>query len=502
MVIKTLTSQNPLSDCGRIVTGKRFVGRSKELSTLKNRTLLNNSGNIAIMGLPRSGKTSLAWNALMEEEYEKFIILYINVGSIENADEFFYMLISEVLDEIEMLDIFNEKQMNYFEKIKNEILNTAYYADKKVNISKFFKMFSKKSEYRIIYILDEFDHIGTIFKLENFQFLRELASSPQIKISLVTISRRTIEEIELLNNEALSKFATIFSYLHLGLFNIDEVKEYWQRLKEFGIETDSEYREVVEYYAGNFPYLIDLFNYETINEILYENNLDIAQIIKNKIQLNFYQHYDHIINLLKEERLYDKLIQLLVGPVFNLSQKDIEKLEKFGIISKTEDGYKTFSEFFYEYLQLKSDSLDYWPLWSQTEKKLRDLVKDYLEKNYSQNWEDEIKRKYPKIARKIDRLNEMREKNIKNFKEKASKHLVDYTYPWDIYSIFIANDWNYFQKVFRESLREWEKIFSHLAKVRNPIAHSNTLFVSENDKNLAIAYCEKIITIIDKHLYR
>jgi len=493
MVIKTLTSENPLSDCGKIVTNKRFIGRKKEISTIQNRTLVNNSGNLAIMGLPRSGKTSLAWNALLLNKIDNFITIFINVGSIETVDEFFYVLISEILDEIELLDIFNEKQLQYFENLKEKIINTTHYADKKVNITKFFKMFSKKSNYQIVYILDEFDHIGTIFKLENFQFLREIASNPQIKISLVTISRRTIEEIELLNNEALSKFATIFSYLHLGLFNKTEIEEYWQRLEEFGIQTDMEYKNIVNYYAGNFPYLIDLFNYETINEILYENNLDIKKIIKNKIQLNFYQHYDHIINLLKEEKLYDKLIQLLIGPVFNLHQKDIEKLEKFGIISKEHNTYKTFSEFFYEYIQLKSDATDYWPLWSETEKKLREFIKFYLEKKYGEKWEEDFCKNNSNISYKIERLKEMRNKNIKNFKEKASKHLVDYTYPWDIFSIFISNDWNYFQKFFKESLNDWRKIFDHLAKIRNPMAHSNSLFVSENDKNLAIAYCEKII---------
>ena len=498
MVIKTLIKQNPLSDCGNVVKGERFVGRDKEISIIRNRTVLKNSGNLAIMGLPRVGKTSLAYNALLNKTNENFLTVYINVGSIENADEFFYSLISEALDEIEFLDEFNEKQIEFFEKTKNNIINSKFNADKKINITKFFRMFSKKSSYHLIYILDEFDHIGAIFKLENFQFLRELASNPNMKISLVTISRRTIEEIELLNNEALSKFATIFSYLHLGLFNKAEVREYWKRLNNFGITTDEEYQQSVEYYAGNFPYLIDLFNYEIINEILYEENLDIKKIIKDKIQLNFYQNYDHIINLLKEEKLYDKLIQLLIGPVFNLNQKDIEKLEKFGIINKKGDSYTVFSQFFFEYLELKADAFDYWPLWSETEKKLREFIKIYLKENYGEKWEEKFIYKLPKIEYKIKRLNKIKEKNKKNFKNKASSHLVDYTYPWDIYAIFIYNDWNYFQKYFKESLKEWEKIFSHLAKIRNPIAHNNGYFIDNNDKNLAIAYCEKIVTIINK----
>jgi len=495
MVIKALIDYNPLSDCGNIVKKERFVGRIKEIEVIKNRVLSKNSGNIAVMGLPRVGKSSLVWNALLLENFENFIIIYVNVGSIESSDEFFNILINKVFSEIEFLNNFNQKQLEILSKLKNKIFDTKINLEKKEYIEKFFKFLTKTNLY-FVYVLDEFDHVASIFKLENFQFLRELAIKPNINLSFVTISRRTIEEIELLNLDALSKLAGIFSYLNLGLFTKEEFNLYWKRLKSLGIDTDEEYQNKVYYYTGYYPYLIDLFNYEVINEILIEKNINIMEVISNKIQLNFYHHYDHIINLLKEEKLYDKLIQVLIGPIYDLDQKSIEKLEKFGLINKINGKYQCFSQFFYEYIQLKQNEIDFWPLWSETETKIREVIKIYIDDKFGKNWEVKFIEKFPKKKDALERLKKTRDKNKRTFKEKASDHLVDYTYPADMFEIFISSDWGYYQNIFQGQKKDWKQIFDHLAKIRNPIAHNNSYFLNSSDKNLAISYCEKILNNI------
>ena len=65
-----IESLNPFADYGSIVRGDRFVGRKKELNTIKQRVLGPNYGNLAIMGLPRIGKSSLAWEGILERKGE------------------------------------------------------------------------------------------------------------------------------------------------------------------------------------------------------------------------------------------------------------------------------------------------------------------------------------------------------------------------------------------------------------------------------------------------
>jgi len=311
--------------------------------------------------------------------------------------------------------------------------------DKENSIWRFYKIIAREGIH-VIYILDEFDHIGTFFKLENFQLLRELSINPDTNIALSTISRRTIHEIELLGNAALSKLSAVFSDLNLALFNNEEIDLYWHQLDNFGITTDKEYQNIVKYYAGNHPFLIDIFNSEMINELLIKQDIDVEKATDNLIRLIFFILYDNIITLLKEERLYDKLIQVLFGPRYDLDLKSIERLLKFGMISKNdEDLYECFSEFFKDYLSLKQNEIDFWPLWNETESSLRNLIKVQLIKSYGENWEEEFIKKYPKKENSFNDLKKTMFKNTRNFPEKASTHLVDYTYPKDMYDIFISS---------------------------------------------------------------
>ncbi len=498
MVIKTVVKRNPLSDCGNIIVGERFIGREYEIETIHNRILNRNGGNIAIMGLPRVGKSSLAWKALMDKREkalnDKIFIVRINVGDISTSKEFYQILINEFFNDLEEEDFLDDKKMSLILKHKNIIFNPKEDAiNIKNSIGRFYKTVAK-ADINVIYILDEFDHIGTIFKLEDFQFLRELSINPDTKIAFMTISRRTIHEIELLGNAVLSKLSAVFSDLNLGLFNDNELNLYWGQLAKFGIETDIEYQDRVKYYTGNHPFLIDIFNSEIINELLIKKDIDVEISIENLIRLTFFNLYDNIITLLREEKLYDKLIQILFGPRYDLDSKSIERLLKFGMIYKDENNiYQCFSEFFKEYLALKQNEIDFWPLWSETETSLRTIIKKELNKKYGEKWEEKFIKKNPKKETSLNELKITMEKNKRNFPEKASSHLVDYTYPKDMYDIFISTDWStVYCHIFNGQKKDWVKKFEILAKIRNPIAHNNACFLSDVDKNLAISYCEEI----------
>ena len=60
---------NPFSNYGSIVSGRDFVGRAYEIQAV-NRRLVNpvDPGNLAIIGDPRVGKSSLAYQALKANE--------------------------------------------------------------------------------------------------------------------------------------------------------------------------------------------------------------------------------------------------------------------------------------------------------------------------------------------------------------------------------------------------------------------------------------------------
>ena len=153
----------------------------------------------------------------------------------------------------------------------------------------------------------------------------------------------------------------------------------------------------------------------------------------------------------------------------------------------------TTVEFFKEYLSLKQNEIDFWPLWNEVENLLRDMIIKVLLSKYGEEWERGFLLDYPKREKQIDELKVVFDKNKKKFEERAKTHLVYYTNPRELYDIFISSDWSSFQNILKDkSKKEWEKILIFLADVRNPIAHNNEYHLSNHDKNIAISYCEII----------
>jgi hypothetical protein len=520
MVIKTLETENPFADYGNIVEGTRFIGRKAAITTIHNRVLGKNYGNIAIMGLPRIGKSSLAWNALMikRKDFAKrnIIIERINVGSIKLASDFYLRLMDKTINQLQSVNHEISKQLL---DVRNLYVN-----NNTENEIEFFFCLVKQFGYRLIFILDQFDNVANFFSLEDFQLLRELSISPETKICLVTISRRTIQELEPANG-AISNFYGVFSDLRLGVFNNEDLIEYWGRLEKYQIEISEAYKSSVYYLVGGHPYFIDLYNYEVFkslnnsdSKILNVSNLEIER----EIRLTLFNNFENILNLLKDEGLYTKAIQLILGPVYDVTSIDEQKLLKYEFIKLVESkekfnilkqdigvkirnnnySYVCFSDYFTELMNLKLSDIEYWPLWNQTEKSVRELIKDYLEVEMKgENWEDFYVNKHKNSEGKmkgIQKLVNVRNDTINKFGGLASTHLVDYTFPRDMYDLFISSDWNWFSRILDESQKVWSKRFISLAEIRNPIAHNNSEFISLEELNNAKAYCNLILDRINE----
>jgi hypothetical protein len=58
------------------------------------------------------------------------------------------------------------------------------------------------------------------------------------------------------------------------------------------------------------------------------------------------------------------------------------------------------------------------------------------------------------------------------------------------------NDW--FQKIFVGNKKDWAAKFNFLAEIRNPMAHNNREFISNEQITLATQYCEEINRTIEE----
>lgn len=522
MILKQIISSNPFADFGKIIVGQRFIGRQYAIEAIHNRVLGENYGNIAIIGMPRIGKSSLAWKALMEQKEElaisKILVTRINVGEIKSANDLFISLLNEVLFMIEdIIEPDKKKQLNIIVEI---ISQTKFNIERNSYINRFFRRI-RSFGYRIIFILDEFDNVSNFFQLSDFQFLRELSINPELKICLVTVSRRTIQELEL-ENGVISNFYGVFTDLRLGLFNDEDIYEYWQKIESFGIKALPEYRAKVNYFVGKHPFLIDLFNYHVFNLVNRVENKyinDTIDTIEDELKLTLFTHFDSSLNLIKNEKLYHKAFQIVFGPIYDVSSLDEQKLIKYqfikklniedkeellgrrvGLITNDNNSYICYSEYLTEYWNLKFSEIDFWPIWKELEKEVRWLIKEFLLEQYGENWEEQFicsNQNNPGHLEAIHRLQQLRHSSVKKFGSLASKHLIDYTLTRDMYGHFISNNWDWFNKIFNiDSKKELSKKFNLLADVRNPMAHNNNEFISEYVLNESKIYCKQIIDYI------
>lgn len=519
----TESLSNPFSDFGSIVFGQRFVGRERALKVIEQRVLGNNFGNLAIMGLPRIGKSSLAWQGIMTKKEEllkkKIVPVFFQTGSCRDARSFFIQIVLCLHDEMQIEFSDDEK----YAKVTSQILQDLPDADIDsftLLIMKYFK-FVKRLGYKVIYILDEFDSVQKIFDVAEFQLLRELSYNPETKLCLVTCSRKTIQEIEA-KNGAISNFYGTFKDLRLGMFDDVDMQAYWSRIpsKEQLTET---YRNIVEYYVGRHPYLLDLFNdfcFRTDSFNIEDNSNNILAELK----LELWHQLKSIIDTLTHENIFDKAIQLILGPVYNVTKIEEEKLLKYEFIrvvdneskmnllgrlvgAKIEQGsYVCFSDYYTQLLdQTYIADIDYWPLWTDTEKKMRELIKIYVKESYSADWETEIVAKFGDEDKRIEnkvmwidkfnRLLDTRKSYKRNFPS-ASSDLIDYTLTRDMYDVFMAKAWDWFGKVFADRQKDWAAKFNYLAEIRNPMAHNNREFISQEQINKATDYCNEIVRTI------
>lgn len=514
MAIKSLI--NPFADFGGIVFGDRFIGRKEAIQQINQRVLGKSYGNLAIMGLPRIGKSSLAWQSIMIHKEElikdRTIPMFYETGSCMSSEFFFKKMVLTAFNELEFV-CDDEKFIRLLSETVKAISNNYDI----FNIQKFFRLI-KRLDYKLIYIFDEFDSVQSIFDKSDFQMLRELSYNPETDICLVTCSRKTIEDIEI-KDGAISNFAGIFKDLRLSVFNKEEVKEYWEHFSK-SWKPDDDYKLAISYYTGNHPWIMDRLNYKMFT-------LDITSDLFRKfddVKLELMEILDNIVSTIEKENLLNAAIQLIVGPLYDVNSKQIEKLLKYGFIRKVSIQYKEclfdglkvgpywddyayicFSDYAtLDFYRRYYANVPYVSLWSETENLLRTCIKDFISSEFSDSWEKDLEYyihnnlpfptfKIDKWEQNLNTLKINRNKMVSNFPNMSGNHLVDFTLTAQIFDIFIRPAKYWFNNhIFTGDWNTWNNKFEFLTKVRNPVAHNNIPQYIQEEIRVATQYCQEI----------
>lgn len=486
--------ENPFADYGGIVRGDRFIGRRDSLKVVENRVIRpQESGNLAIIGDYRIGKSSLVYKAVMECRdslvARKQLPIWLNLATFDQASFFFRSLVTRTYEELEDLGWLTEAIVTAANRaLEDELSWTEGYG----RIQRFFERI-RRAGFRILFILDEFDHARYLFRgdISGFQGLRELSYRPEWRVTFVTTSRRTLRDIEL-QTKAISTFDLIFHKHYLGMFDEPDRQDYFARLASVGIGITSSIKERVDFYCGSHPYLLEMLGYEIVELFRERSVVDVDQAAR-RIGRSFLDQYDHMIRILSEDGSLNKMLQILFGPVVDVKQTDVDEFQRYGLIQPTEqESYGAFSPYFQTYLKLVERQRDLWPIWRETEIALRDIITSNMLEQYGEQWIGKLEKARPNLRPIFERCRVAQQNEEKSFGSRASYNLVDFTYPQDLFAIIFA-EWNIFKSVFGKDKTYWDQRAQLLSKIRNPLAHNRDQSLYDYERQVAEGYCKEIL---------
>jgi hypothetical protein len=114
---------------------------------------------------------------------------------------------------------------------------------------------------------------------------------------------------------------------------------------------------------------------------------------------------------------------------------------------------------------------------------------------YGEQWIEKLDTARPSLKAIFQRCREAQQKEEQSFGGRASRNLIDFTYPQDLFAIIFA-EWNIFKMILGKDKNYWDQRAQLLAKIRNPLAHNRDQALYEYERQIAEGYCKEILTIL------
>ena len=206
---------------------------------------------------------------------------------------------------------------------------------------------------------------------EGFNILRELAYQPETNVTFIFVSRRMVTELE--SSADISTLANILGKpIYVKGYNEEELEEYYSRNELYGVSiTDEDKAKVLEI-TGAQPYWLDILMYHYVeNE---GRNKDFESLFNENSGV-LYNEYERLMSLLDEQHLLNKLYQIVIGPAYDYTKADVQKLYDYGLIGIENKQATLQSKKLLEYMRMKEATFDFYPLWNKTERRMRNLLK-------------------------------------------------------------------------------------------------------------------------------
>ena len=368
---------NPYAGYGFIVAGPEFVGRTTAISSIRNRTFTSlETASVSIVGPPRVGKSSLARHVQDQLATGRsvrgltFVPVWITVSGCDSEQSLFRELAYAIQTWMSDRDLHTDRLEPLYESLSGAVS----WDDMRMRMRTYLRRL-RWLQYQVVAVLDEFDAARNVFRRSApYEFLRALAYEPDVRVALITTSRRGLAEIVVRSTPELSTFPQIFGLpITLGGFDARELAALIARSPHIGADLADPLSAWLSRETGGQPFLasalLAVLHDRWVNDGVpppAELPHHLGEAVTACSELTVL-HHEQMLELLRDEDRLHTLLEVLFGPQVTAQPQDAERLAKEGIIRPTADGWTGFSENFQEYLGLLERRSDDWSFWQLTE---------------------------------------------------------------------------------------------------------------------------------------
>ena len=147
--------------------------------------------------------------------------------------------------------------------------------------------------------------------------------------------------------------------------------------------------------AGGHPYLLDAFGYHAWEYVKRGGHINadwIGAICGKDVR----EYLQQLSTILGDGPLLSKVIQVLLGPRWDVTSEDVAGLRELGVLRDEDGVLRGFSRTFEDHVRLVERNIDIWPLWRDTERVLRDVLERLLERSFGSVWPSALIKARPK----------------------------------------------------------------------------------------------------------
>ena len=484
--------ENPYADYGTTVTGERFICRSDELRTIENRVFgLQSYGSIAIVGLPRIGKTSLIFEAVRRVAPRamelRHVVVHANVGAFASFDDLLRSVIKDLAEGV-LSRGFDTQLIE--RRIENALNDPRFNFN---NVRAVFKSL-RQENIRPVCIFDEFDAGRRVFRgtPHCFHWIRELCSNPEFKAAVVLVTKRRLQDVARLAGHDSDYWANVLMSLPIKPLSDAEVAVFFDRMTVEGVMLGAAERSEVVALCGGHPYLLDAFAFHAWKDTKRGTKIDVDWIGRWSGTIVL-EYVSQMSTILGDGPMLSKAVQVLVGPQWDVTREDVDALCELGVLLQDDAAtLRGFSRTIEDHLRFVGLDDGVWALWRDTERALRTVLERQLLLKFGISWPDKLCKARPRLRSMIEGCQKRHDTERARYGDRAAASLLAYTYPQQLYDLMCV-DWPSLGEPLLGNKQGWNIKFDLLSRMRNPFAHNREESISPGARTQAQGYCKEIL---------